>query len=229
MPRLEWGVLRERTYELGVDRGVLYPKDGPGVAWPGLRLVETSASGGDVSDLYFDGQKYSNDIDYKDFSARISSFSPPKEFTACEGVSEIAPGLYATHQTRDFFGFSFRNLVGSALKGINYGYKIHLIYNAMAFPATRTFETQTSVATPVIREWQVQTVPYNRREYTWFESQADNTYLRKKSVFMPGSHFVVSSRSLNPQTLSYLEDVLYGTENTEPELPSPTELIEIIR
>ena len=58
MSRIEWNKAGERYFEAGVDRGVLYPRTGPGVPWNGITAVAEDSSGGDVETLYYDGVKY---------------------------------------------------------------------------------------------------------------------------------------------------------------------------
>jgi hypothetical protein len=229
MPRLVWGLLNEKTYELGVDRGVFYPPDGPGVAWPGLRVIDTINANQNLADKYFEGQKFATDFDRADIQLRIGAYAAPAGFAAYDGLAKLAPGVYATHQPRERFGFSFRTLVGNAARGQDYGYKIHIVHNAVAFSTETVYATLTSSAEPTLKEWQVLTIPYHKHEFTWFDPQDDYTYRRKRGIFAPGAYFVVSSRSVSPEKLAYVEDVLYGTSQTEPELPAPSELIEMLR
>lgn len=63
--KLLWDKTGERTYETGVDRGVLYPMSAAGtyplgVAWNGLTGVTESPSGAEASPIYADNIKYLN-------------------------------------------------------------------------------------------------------------------------------------------------------------------------
>lgn len=229
MTRLEWGLTRMRTYETGVDQGVLYPTSGLAVAWPGLIRVDELYANQDAEDEYFEGRKFATTISKAEFQAKLSAFSAPKEFYPCEGYLALAKGLYATHQMRESFGFSYRTLVGNAIDGVDYGYRLHIVYNAVAIPSAVGYETISNSVSLTVREWTIKTIPFYKLEYAWFKSPDNSTLIPRGSTHRQVSHLIVDSRAISPQALTYLEQVLYGTDITEPELPTPTELIEIIR
>lgn len=229
MSRLAWDRLLDRTYESGIDRMVLYTKPNQGFAWSGIIAIDTSFVNHGIEDNYLDGQKYSTTISHPDYQARIRAYSSPREFYECEGLYTIAPGFYATHQPRMPFNFCYRTLIGDNVSTDSVGYKLHLIYNALAFPVARQHQTGTNVVTPVVREWNIYTIPYHEREFTWFLPDSDRQLVHKKTAFVPGSYFAIDSRSISPKKLTTLESLLYGTETIDPQIPSPAELIEIIR
>lgn len=229
MPRLEWGRLHEKTYEVGLDRGVFFPREGSGVAWPGLVRVDEYSDEIASREGYIDGQRYLNSPQRSNFQAKLYSFSAPKEFYMCEGLKDLGGGLYASRQQRDSFGFSYRTKVGNADVGQNYGYKIHIVYNAIAFPSTRTYQTIAGTANPILREWELFTTPYQGNDFSWLKADDAGVVTQTKSAFTPTAHLVVSVRSVSPEKLVALEDLLYGTETTDPTLPEPSELLELIR
>lgn len=229
MTALKWGENRNRTYELGLDQGVLYPANSSGVAWNGLVSLDEVQAEQEVEDEYFEGLKFRTSVSPTDFEAKLSAITVPKEFMPCEGNVELYPGFYASNQPKELFGLSYRTLIGNSFDGTDYGYKIHLIYNAMAFAEEKEYVTIDKKAKPVLRTWSIKTIPYYTRDFVWFSSE-DNYNLSRESVgFRPVSHLIVSSRSVNPQALTLLEDILYGTETTNPMLPAPAEVIEIVR
>ena len=229
MTVLKWGESRNRTYEVGLDQGVLYPSTGPGVVWNGLVSLEEVHAEQEAEDEYFEGVKFRTSLTPSDYEAKLSAITVPKEFLPCEGNVELYPGLYATNQPREVFGLSFRTLIGNQLEGTDYGYKIHLIYNAMAFSEEKEYVTLDKKAKPLLRRWDIKTIPYHMRDYIWFSSPDNSTLSHEHFGYRPVSHVVVSSRSVNPQALTLLEDLLYGTDTTDPKLPSPSEVIEIVR
>lgn len=100
------------------------------------------------------------------------------------------------------FGFSYRTQHGLD------SYKIHLVYNVLVRSDARSWMTDMASVQPSTFIWDI----YG------------------ESVPVPGSS--PSARlSLEapsePDLLVILEDILYGTDTTEPRLPSPTELVEI--
>lgn len=209
MSRLEWNLTGERFFETGVSHGVLFPRTGPGVPWNGLISVNEAVNGGEVESLYFDGVKYLDVIANEDFQATIEAFSSPKEFAACDGSKTLSPGLFATQQPRKPFSFSYRTLIGNDLDS-DLGYKLHIVYNCMASPASRSSQTISGTPTPGSRSWTVNAVP------------------PEASTYKPTAHFVIDSTQVNNFMLEDLESYLYGREGFEPALPTQEEVIAFL-
>lgn len=232
MSRLLWSETHQRTYETGVDRGVLYIEDQPGIVWNGLVKIEETLPDQDVVSAYYDGQKFRSLVSNAAYSATISAYSAPSEFAMCEGLTELYPGFYATNQIRGMFAISFRTLIGDPLKGKNRGYKIHIVYNLMAFRATKVHKTIERDLNPDVKQWNCFARPYLRDENAYFRPKG-TTYEEgvERQLFLhrPGSHYVVSSDSVTPQAMSDLEDILYGTDTFDASLPNPTMLADLIR
>lgn len=229
MTRIVWGESRQRTYEIGLDRGVLFPEEGPGVVWTGLTRIEEINANRTVDEEYFDGKKFRNTVSSSEFQARLSAYSAPKEFMACDGYLKLASGFYAGNQRRKKFGLSYRTLIGNATIGEDYGYRIHVVYNAVAIPDQKNHATMIDSTEPVLNSWTLKTIPYYRLDYAWFKSSDGVELEPRGSVYRPVSHLVIDSTSVSPQDLALLEKLLYGTETTEPQLPAPIEMVELIR
>lgn len=210
MSRLEWNEVGKRFFETGVSHGVLYPRSGPGVAWSGITAVNEAVSGGEVQSLYFDGVKYLDVVANEDFQATLGAFNSPREFAACDGSKALSPGLYATQQPRKTFGLSYRTLIGNDLDGLDYGYKLHIVYNCVASPAGRTNQTVAGNPTPGVRSWTLNAVP------------------PEASTYKPTAHFVIDSTQVNRFMLEDLETYLYGRDGFEPALPSQEEVIAFL-
>ena len=210
MARLNWGASGARRFENGVDRGVLYPISAIGVPWNGLIAVEESPQGGQPKPYYLDGIKYLNMSTREEFEARITAFSSPPEFDMSRGVRSLQNGLFATQQRRVGFGFSYRTMIGSDL-GPSVGYKLHLVYNALASPSSRSNKTLGADVDPTTYNWQVTTVP------------------PEVSGVMPTAHFVIDSRYTPRGLLAAVEDILYGTPDLDPRLPAGSELIAMFQ
>lgn len=211
MTRLSWSALSERYFEGGVDRGVLYIGVDAGVSWPGLISVSESPRGGEARPYYLDGVKYLNLASKEEFEATINAFSAPKEFAPCDGVSSIQNGLFATQQPRKAFSFSYRTRVGNDTEGKEHGYKIHLVYNALAGPSERNNSTLGDSVEPNTYTWQITTLPPSLTG-------------RK-----PTAHFVIDSRYTPRVLLSTIEDILYGSDAAEARLPMVSELITMFQ
>lgn len=210
MTKLAWGQSGTRLYEVGVDRGVLYVRQGPGVAWNGLTSVQESVSGGDVSSYYLDGIKYLDVVANEDYKATVGAFAAPAEFGPCDGIVTLAPGLAATQQPRQKFGFSYRTLLGNDSEGDDHGYKLHLVYNILASPSQKNNKTLGGTPDPTDLSWEFNSVPPPAIGYK------------------PTAHFVVDSTKGDPDLLAALEAVLYGDDTKDPELPSQADVITIL-
>lgn len=209
MTRLQWGQPTERLYEIGLDRGVLYLPSVPGVAWSGLISVTESPSGGDPRPLYIDGMKYLNLASAEEFEATIVAFDSPPEFAPCDGVASVQNGLFATQQPRASFGLSYRSRIGNDSEGPDHGYKIHLVYGALAGPSQRVNNTLGDTAAPSSFSWHITTLP-----------PAVTGYKRT-------AHFVIDSRYTDAELLADVEDILYGDVSSSPTLPDPDDLIAL--
>lgn len=209
MTRLSWGRTGERYYETGVDRGVLFVDSLPGVPWEGLTSVNENPKGAEARPRYIDGIKYLNTSTQEEFEATISAFTYPTLFEQCEGSIQARPGLFLTGQRRKSFGLSYRSGIGNDIDGTAHGYKLHLVYNALANPSQRQNTSMGSSTEPGEFSWDLTTRP-----------PALSGYART-------AHVVVDSRLTHPITMALIEDILYGTESTSPRLPSITELFGI--
>jgi hypothetical protein len=209
MSRLTWTVAGSRFYEAGVDRGVLFVGSAAGVPWIGLISVDESPSGGEPKPYYIDGRKYLNLSTIEEFEATIKAYTYPVEFSACDGTARIRPGLFFGQQKRTEFAFSYRTMVGNETDGANHAYKIHLIYNALATPSSRSASTFGDSAEASDFSWAMTTRP------------------REVSGVMPTAHIVVDSRYTHPITLAAIEDMLYGTDAVVSRMPTPDDLITL--
>lgn len=205
MTRLEWGATGEKFYDAGVDHGVLYV-DGVGVPWNGLISVEEAPTGGEAKPFYQDGYKYSNRATPEEFEATLNAFTYPDEFARCDGSSQIGRGLFATNQRRKPFTLCYRTKVGNDVNGVDHGYKLHLVYNALAAPSQRTNNTLGDSVEATSFSWALTTKPpalFGRRAT---------------------AHFIIDSRATSPSLLTQIEDILYGTADEAPRIMTVQEL-----
>jgi hypothetical protein len=205
--RLTWSVAGTRFFEMGVDRGVLFVGINPGVAWTGLISVAESPTGGEPKPFYMDGIKYLNLASAEEFAATINAFTSPAEFGPCDGTVSIQNGLFITQQPRKSFGLSYRTKLGNEIDGIDYAYKIHLVYNAYAAPSDRPNSTITGSPEPSNFSWAITTLPPTL------------------SGYKPTAHFVIESHLTPTEVLLEIEDILYGTDAVASSLPSATDLV----
>lgn len=208
MPRIIWNTIGEHYYETGVDRGVLYVDGADGVPWNGLISVVEAPTGGDPKSYYFDGVNYLNLASSEEFEATLSAYYSPPEFDECDGVFSLSQGLVASQQPRRQFGLSYRTMLGDDLNNIN-AYKIHIVYNALAFPTTKRYATIDSNIDPLTLDWRLRTKPVQIQSLS------------------PSAHLTIDTSKALSETVGLLEDILYGTESTPARLPAPQEILTL--
>ena len=217
MARLEWDKTGERVYESGVDHGVLYVMDGTGaygtgVVWNGLTAVTESPSGAEPNPQYADNIKYLNLISAEEFGATIEAYTYPKEFEQCDGTATLAPGITIGQQARSTFGFSYRTKVGNDVEGQDAGYKLHLVYGALAAPSERAYSTINDSPEAITFSWEVTTTAVAVEGHK------------------PTAILTIDSTLVDPADLAALEDLLYGPTTGEgtPKLPLPAEVMALV-
>ena len=215
MPKIVWDKTGEKFYETGVDHGVLYPYDtaekkyGNGVAWNGLTAVNESPSGAEASPLYADNIKYLNLMSAEEFGASVEAYTYPDEFAQCNGEGELATGVTVGQQTRTSFGLSYRTKIGNDVDN-DLGYKLHLIYGALAAPSEKAYGTVNDSPEAITFSWEISTTPV---EVTGFK---------------PTASLVIDSTKVEETKLAALDTALYGDTATEAKLLLPDEVLAII-
>lgn len=212
MAVLTWDSPGSRYFEVGVDRGVIYPNDtNIGVAWNGLTNVTHSRSNGDIKPYYLDGRKFYHETGNEDLDLKVDAYTYPEEFARCDGTAFGENGLAFDLQPRTPFGLSYRTLIGNDVDGQSHGYKIHLIYNALASPTEEAYETLSDDLSPMTLSWDLSTL-------SPIGSAAPAGYKNTPHVY-------IDSTKTHPLILKAIEDILYGTSTKNPRLPTQVELI----
>lgn len=214
MSKIVWDKIGERIYETGVDHGVLYVQDSPsgGVPWNGLINVSENPTGAEANPQYADNIKYLNLVAPEEFEASIEAFTYPDEFSECDGSVEVVNGLMVSQQNRKTFGLSYRTAVGSDTAGLNYGYKLHLVYGALAAPTDKSYATQSESPEAITFSWDITTTPV------------------PVEGFKPTACLIIESWTADSACLKDLEKVLYGSDepDAKPRLPLPDEVLQIM-
>lgn len=213
MPMLKWGAVGERYFEAGVDRGVIYVDGQDGVAWTGLISVNEAPTGGDPKPYYLDGVKYNNRASREEYKASIEAYTYPPEFAPCDGTVELegaqAQGLFISQQPRKPFHFSYRTKIGNDLEGIDKGYKIHIVYNALATPTNKSYKALGKSEDASTFSWDITTMS------------------RVIQGSLTSAHLVIDTREAYPWAVAAIEQKLYGTVDTPAVMPTPDELIAL--
>ena len=214
MSKLVWDKSGERLYETGVKKGVLYVQDATGaypkgVAWNGLTAVTESPSGAEATPLYADDIKYLNLMSNEEFGASIEAYMYPDEFMECDGSASVATGVVIGQQTRKAFGLCYRTVLGNDIENNEYGYKIHIIYGALAAPSEKAYATVNDSPEAITFSWEVTTTPVEVEGYK------------------PTATLIIDSTKVDAEKLAELEDILYGSDDVEARLPLPSEIISL--
>lgn len=212
--KLVWDKVGERTFETGVNKGVLYPQAAEGtypqgVAWNGLTAVTESPSGAEATPLYADNIKYLNLMSAEEFGATVEAYTYPDEFGVCNGEASLVEGVSIGQQARKAFGMSYQTKVGNDVNS-EAGYKIHLIYGALAAPSEKAYATINDSPEAITFSWELTTTPV---EVTGFK---------------PTATLVIDSTKVEADKMAAIEKVLYGDTDVEARLPLPDEVLSII-
>lgn len=220
MAKLVWDEAGKHIYETGVSKGVLYVMSdtpgtyGKGVAWNGLSSVSESPTGAEVSAIYADNIKYLNLMSREEFEGSIEAYTYPDEFMACDGSAspENANGFVIGQQDRKTFAFCYQTKVGNDLNP-EAGYKIHIIYGALASPSERSYETVNDSPEAMTFSWDITTTPV------------------AVTGFKPTAHVELDSTKIEKTKLAKIEAKLYGTDEPsgEPTLLMPDEIIGMLK
>lgn len=204
MSRLVWGDPVKSIYETGIDRGVFYPQDGVGVPWNGLTAVSEAPSGADITQGYYDGSKFRQQRLGESFAAKLIAYTYPAEFRGYDGLAEVGHA----QQRRRPFNLSYRTKVGND-ESADFSYLIHLVYNAVASPSSQSFSSIGAGSDAIPFEWDITTIP----------------------DFLPtgeaASHVIVNPQIAYPWAVNTLENMLYGSMDSDPRFPSMHEIVQL--
>lgn len=208
MSVIAWNSPGEKVYELGLDRGVLYPQDGNnrGVPWNGFVSLTEGSSEGEHQSYYFNGRKYYNRVSPEEANPSIQAYTYPRELEPSLGYNG-KDGLYFGGQSRRPFSFVYRTEVESDAGEV--GTKIHIVYDAIILPHSVERNSKGLSSTPNLFSFEISTSPVQVKGRRF------------------SSHLVVDSRETNPMIFRALERVLYGSDNLEPFLPRPDALVDM--
>ena len=215
MAKIVWDQTGERLYETGVKKGVLYPMAAggtypKGVAWNGLTAVTESPSGAEATPLYADDIKYLTLMSVEEFGGTIEAYTYPKEFEECDGSAELAKGVAIGQQPRKSFGFSYVTTIGNDVDSNKHGYKLHLVYGALASPSEKAYSTINDSPEAITFSWEFITTPV------------------AVNGFEPTACITIDSTKVDAQKLTALEAKLYGSETEEATLPLPNEVATLM-
>lgn len=215
MSKLVWDKTGERLYETGVKQGVLYPQAAggtypKGVAWNGLTNITESPSGAEATALYADDIKYLNLVSAEELGGTIEAYTYPDEFAECDGSVALTEGVFIGQQDRKTFGLCYRTTLGNDVDSNGHGYKLHLIYGALAAPSEKAYATINDSPEAITFSWEFKTTPVNVTGHK------------------PTASLILDSTKISETKMAALEKVLYGDSDIEARLPLPDEVVQIL-
>lgn len=216
MAKLVWDAIGEHKYETGVDHVALYKPNAQkkyvgGVAWNGVSSISESPSGADSNPIYADNIKYLDLRSAEEFGATVECYTYPPEFAECNGEAIVTNGVVIGQQSRKTFGLAYRSIVGNDLQGNDYAYKLHLIYGATASPSEKQYNTVNDSPEAGTFSFELTTTPI-----------AVQGYKNTASLTIDTSLFTDKTK------ITALENKLFGTDQDEPELPTPAEVFDLL-
>jgi hypothetical protein len=105
-------------------------------------------------------------------------------------------------ESRDVFDLSYR-------VELDTGYELHVVYNAVARVNDKDYETLGGDISTATFSWDISTIPVAVNDYR------------------ATAHLVINSNNVVANALSQVEDLLYGTNTTNPRMPTITEIFAI--
>jgi hypothetical protein len=209
MTALVWDQVGERRFETGIDRGVLYLPD-VAVPWNGLVSIDETLSR-EVKPYYIDGIKFLDHHVPGSYAAKLSAFTYPDELDSLIGILEFAPGVFVHDQGQPkLFNLSYRTRVGNDVEGVDHAYKIHIVYNILAIPNDTSMGTISDSPEAQSFQWSL------------FGTPSHMFGIR------PTSHISLESRTIDPALLTSIEELLYGSEDADPNLPGLVDLLALV-
>lgn len=210
MSKLVWDQTGDRLYETGVEQVALYQQSGgaypKGVAWNGVTALNISPSGAEPTALYANNRKYLTLMSVEELGFTIEAYTYPDEWAECDGSATVVPGVYIGQQPRKPFGLVAKTMIGNDTEGIKHGYKLHIIYGALASPSEQENATINDSPEAKTMSWECSTTPVN------------------VANFEPTSYICIDSTTVAAEKLTALEKILYGDATAEPKLPLPDEV-----
>lgn len=214
MAKLKWDQIGEKLYETGIEQVALFPQEGgaynKGVAWNGVTALNLTPSGAEPTPLYANNRKYLTLMSVEELGGTIEAYTYPEEWAECDGSAAVVAGVYFGQQPRKTFGLVGKSLVGNDTELTKHGYKLHLVYGALASPSEQAHATVNDSPEAATMSWEFSTTPVAVDGYE------------------PTSYVCIDSTKVNAEKLAALEAIIYGSDDVEPRLPLPDEIATLM-
>lgn len=205
MPRLKWDQPGDKYFETGTKNGVLFVQDNTGtyqtgVPWNGLTGFTESPTGAEATKLYADDGVYAELRSAEELEGSLTAYTYPDEFAECDGSAELVEGsgVYIGQQARKRFAFCYRSTIGNDVN-TEMGYKLHIIYGAMASPSEKAYATINDSPEGIEFSWDITTTPVPVKDVD------GNKFKNTASI-------VLDSRKVAAAKMTTILNSLYGTD-----------------
>ena len=209
MASIIWDAIGSRTYEGGIDKGVLYLTNGTAVPWNGLVSITEKATRS-TTPIYFDGRKVMDLVEVGDYEATLEAITYPDEVLELEGFGRMANGVFVGDQRPQIFHLSYQTKIGTDTLGQEAYYQLHILYNITAIPSDKEYQSFSDDAEPMTFEWELTAIPED------------------VPGFRPTAHVILDSRYINGTLLNDIKTLLYGSAIVDPAFPPFETLMTII-
>lgn len=258
MAKCVWDQTGEHFYETGDDHAVIYPYENGdyqnGEAWSGITGYTESPSGAEETALYADNIKYLSLRSAEEFGATVTAYTYPDTVALMNGEKTVVPGVKIYQQARPTFGLSIRTIIGNDTETNDHGYKLHLVYGLTMSPSEKGYSTVNDSPEAIEFSFELSSVPVSVKnnkstslitidstsadadklkaledilygtddtytEFTGSDFDSDTTYYEKS-----GDTYTATTDTTPDTDKTYYTK----TEGSDPRLPMPDEVIELM-
>lgn len=209
--KMVWDQVGEKYYETGVEQVGLFPQASgtyeTGVPWNGVTAFNVTPSGAEPNKFYANNKNYLTLMTPEEVGATVECYTYPKEFKKCLGYASAAAGVYIGQQARSTFGLVAKTIVGNDTEMNNHGYKLHILYSCLAAPSEEAHSTINDSVEPGTFSYEISTTPVT------------------VAGFEPAAYICIDSTEADAEKLKALEAIIYGSEESDPRLPLPDEVL----
>lgn len=215
MSKLVWDQSGEKLYETGVEQVALFVKESTGyangVAWNGITAFNINPTGAEPTALYANNKKYLSIMSAEETGGTIEAYMYPDEWAACDGSASPVEGVYVGQQPRKAFGLVVKTLIGNDTEFNKYGYKLHIVYEALASVSEKAYSSVNDSPEVDPFSWEFTTTPVAVAGYE------------------PTAYICIDSTKADKTKLAALEAMIYGSDDEEATLPDPATVISMMK
>ena len=241
MAKLTFDNTGERLYHTGVSECALFVMSDQGayqkgVAWNGISNATVTPEGGDANDVYADNMKYLSIPGAVNVNASITAYDYPYEFNACMGLRSVegAKALLFAQQKRAKFGYVYKSKIGSDTND-DYGFTLDILYNCLASPSELSSDTVNETVEAGELSFDISTTPVAGSDLPTNKGMKPTAWLHIECKPDPNTEvgslspdYLLNNDGTPKSNLTALLEALYGTANTEPRLPLPSEVYTLL-